>query len=333
MSETNGTNARLKGEEAQRLLDQSIRFMGFEPDEITDQDGWRELTYEGALCRANIVDGDGETEVLIIWAPLVWVPVRPELRLKLLETLLQYNADFVSTGRLALIDSDLVILTWQERADRLHAAGVIEALSWILQTADQLDELLEPMSLDLPRLELAEEVQAGLRVVFRRCAPTAQGVLRQMLEGWTAQGGVIGVGEGSIHLKMSEERDLTLATVVGHSAAGPMITVIGAILEKLGLSMAQVEAFRAALPRPEDFEQTILWTHIPLNESFTPAMGEQLLAALRQLSAQLAAADSVEPPPLPDLAARWGLQLKVGGATRRGIDSLLERCPEAVQAI
>jgi hypothetical protein len=333
MSETNGANARLKGGEAQRLLDQAIEFMGFEPDEVTAQDGWWELTYERALCRTNIIDWDGETEVLVIWAPLVRAPVRTELRLKLLETLLHYNADFVSTGRLALSESDLVILTWLERADRLRLEGVIEALSWMLRAANHLKELLEEVILDLPRLELDEEVQAGLRVVFRQCEPAAQGVLRQLLEGWVAQGSEIGVGQDSIHLKSGGDRNLTLATVVGHSAAGPVITVVGAILEKLGLSAAQVESFRAALPRPKGFEQTTLWTHLLLNESFTPAMGEQLLAALTDLSAQLATAEPVEPPPLPDLATYWGLQIKVGGATQRGIDSLLAACPEAVQAI
>ncbi|GAB4451723.1 MAG: hypothetical protein Kow0031_34250 [Anaerolineae bacterium] len=329
---TNGAGVQLTPEAAQQLIDQAIRKLGLDPADVTGPGGWRELGFGSALCRVNIIEWQPGIHALVIWSPLVWAPQQPQQRAKLFETLLLLNADFTGQSRLALTDDDLVILTHLRPIAGLQLEEVLDALKGVLRVADRLDEPLQMLGLDLPHVMLDNATMAGVVALFRLCDPTAQAVFRRLLEGWSLLDGKITVGSGSIHLKTPGKPVRTLAALIGYAAAGPLVTVGGDWLEKSGLPAAQIDAFFEQLPRPAGFKQNGLSAHLPANGSFTPAMVDDLLNTLIKLAELLKYAQPVKTV-LPDLYARWGLRLKVGGATQSGIDALLEACPEQTRAV
>lgn len=125
-----------------------------------------------------------------------------------------------------------------------------------------------------------------------------------------------------------------LLRLIGYASAGPLVTVgWDSLNRQWGVQEKDVAAFEEAVPRPQQFKITASSAHLPVDESFTEAMAEQLLDALSLLDKALPRATSPAKPTLPDLEQRWQLKIHVGGATQRGIHALLESCPPEVQKI
>jgi hypothetical protein len=142
----------------------------------------------------------------------------------------------------------------------------------------------------------------------------------------------VAAGRSGIGLRSKSAGDKTLAALIGYASAGPLATVVWDSLGRgWGVLPEDVAAFKQAVPRPARFKTTESSAHLPVDESFTEAMADQLLDALVFLEKALQRAVPPTLPPLPDLEEAWGLKLKVGGATQRNIHDLLTACPPAVQ--
>jgi hypothetical protein len=197
-----------------------------------------------------------------------------------------------------------------------------------------LDERLQQVfQVAMPQIETDGQTWRGVLDVLRLCDPYAQRTFTYLMERWVAKKGGISAGRGSIDL-VGKVSGKTLAAIVGYASAGPLVTVSWDSLEKVwGVKSKDAAAFKSAVPRPERFETTGHSAHLPVDVSFTQEMCDQLVDALLKLDKALQWAVPRDKGPLPDLAARWKLNIQVGGDTQRNIDALLAACPEPVQQI
>jgi hypothetical protein len=105
------------------------------------------------------------------------------------------------------------------------------------------------------------------------------------------------------------------------------------LVRKWHMPSAELEAFRQALPFSERVQVTDTVIYVPVDQTFTRTMADQLLDALVDLDKALERALAPEPEPLPDLQAAWGLDIEVSDATQRSIHALLNACPSHVVEI
>jgi len=319
--------------EAQAMVDQALRMLGADPKEVTDPDGWRLLGFGTAHARINVVEWQPGVHFLAVGSPILRWPGDRRLRARMAEVLLRLDHSQTGMARFS-IDGPLVLLSYVRPIHGLDLDEVLAAIRAVLRVADALDERMqEQYQVAMPQIDMDDSTWQGVLIVLRLCDDHTQDVFRHLMEGWVERKGIVDTGKGNIGLR-SRAGSKTLAALVPYAAAGPLVTVGWDSLARIrGVLSKDVAAFKQAVPRPDRFETTKSSAHLPIDESFTPAMVDQLLDALLLLEKALQRAVPPKPAALPDLEESWGLTIKAGGATQRNIESVLMACPpEARQA-
>jgi hypothetical protein len=237
-------------------------------------------------------------------------------------------------ARVCLVE-DLVVLSVVRPIHGLDMDEVLDAIRTVMVVADQLDGPLQnAYEVLMPQIDLDGETWQGVLDVFRLCDEHARLIFKQLLEGWVALDGTVTANRSGIGLCAIAGGDRTLAALSGYSQAGAQVTVgWDSLGRQWGLQEEDEAAFKGAMPRPERFRVTASLAHLPVDESFSEEMATQLLDALIGLDRALTRATPPPKPPLPDLEERWGLAIRVGAATRRGVHALLGACPPAVRDV
>jgi hypothetical protein len=191
---------------------------------------------------------------------------------------------------------------------------VLDAIRMVMMAADTLDEHLQSASeIAMPQIKMDDATWQGVLDMLRLCDAHTQAIFKRLMEGWVTREGIVAAGKSGIGLRSKSAGDKTLAALIGYASAGPLATVGWDSLERgWGVPPEDVAAFKQTVPRPKRFKTTESSAHLPVDESFTEAMADQLLDALVFLEKA-----QQQPEPLPDLEEAWGLELKVGKATQR----------------
>ena len=318
--------------QAQKLVDAAIRTLGVDPEASKDQEGWRHLSLGSAREEINIVEWKPEQHYLVAWSPVLEIPDDPGLQLLLFEILLRLNQKETGTARFSLGGNQAILSTMRPIQD-LNQGEVLDAIKSVLYTSDQVGEKLrEKFEIQLPDIPMNEAMHESMLMVLECCEPHSRTIFKHLIEQWHARGGVVKVGENDIGLHAPNSRK-SLAALVAIASAGPLIVLSWTSLQKRwGLLPEDFAAFQDAVPRPKRFKAAGTTAHLPVDESFTLEMADQLVEALVLLAEALPRAVPPPPPPLPDLEKRWGLRIKVGGATQRNIDAVLAGSPLPAQA-
>jgi hypothetical protein len=316
------------------MVDQALWNLGVDPQEATDPEGWRHLSLGTAHGLINIIAWEPGFHFLVVWSPILRAPEDRRLRAQLFETLLQLNHHETGMARYSLKD-DLVILSFVRPIHGLDLDEVLDAIRMVMMTADMLDEHLQSaFEIAMPQIKLDDATWQGVLDLLRLCDAHTQAIFKRLMEGWVARKGIVYTGKSGISLRSKSAGDKALAALIGYASAGPLAIIGWDSLEReWGVLPEDVSTFKQALPRPARFKTTESSAHLPVDESFTETMADQLLDAMLFLEKALQRA--VPPPPLlpPDLEEAWKLKLKVGGATQRNIYDLLTACPPAVQEV
>jgi len=320
--------------EAQAMINQALWNLGVDPQEATDPEGWRHLCLGTAHGLINVIEWEPDLHFLAVWSPILRAPEDPRLRAQLFETLLQLNHRETGMARYSLKD-DLAILSFVRPIHGLDLDEVLDAIRMVMMVADTLDEHLQSaFEIAMPQIKMDDATWQGVLDVLRLCDAHTQAIFKCLMEGWVARKGIVDTGKGSIGLRSKSAGEKTLAALIGYASAGPLVTVGWDSLEcGWGVLPEDAAAFKQAVPRPKRFKTTESSAHLPVDESFTEMMADQLLDALVFLEKALQRAAPPKPKPLPDLKKIWGLKLKVGGATQRNINVLLTACPPALQEV
>ena len=320
--------------EAQQMIDQAVWTLGIDPQEATDPDGWRHLSLGSAHGLINLLEWEPGLPFLVVWSPILRAPDDPRLRAHLFETLLRLNHHQTGMAR-ASLHGDLIVLSFVRPIHGLDLDEVLDAIRMVLIAADSLDEPLQAaFDMLMPKIEMDEETWQGVRDVLRLCDPHTQAIFKHLIEGWVARRGAVIAGGSNVALRAGSGRGRTLAALIGYASAGPLVTVgWDSLGRQWGLRERDEAAFKEAVPRPARFKITESSAHLPVDESFTVEMADRLLDALAALDQALKHATPPPRPELPDLAANWGLRIRVGGATQRGIHALLDACSPEVREV
>ncbi|NLS79437.1 MAG: YbjN domain-containing protein [Chloroflexi bacterium] len=328
------SKAAISPPEAQAMVDRVFASLGIDPQEATDEDGWRHLGLGTAHAMVNVLEWDRGEYSLAVWSPILRSPQDVRLRAALFEDLLRLNHHAIGQARVSLLEGDLVAISVLRPIADLEADDIVEAIRAVLEAADRLDEPLQKRyEVAMPNIEMDRTTWETVRDVLRLCDPYAQRMFSYLMEGWVARKGRVTTGKHTIGLDSGAPAGKTLAALIGGASAGPIVTVGWNSLARQGLRPADEVAFKGAIPRPPRFEITESSAHLPVDDSFTEAMADQFLNALAMLDKALRKAEPVPPPKPPDLEKRWGLKINVGGATQRGIDALLEACSPEVRKV
>lgn len=320
--------------EAQAMVNQALWNLGVDPQEATDPEGWRHLSLGTAHGLINVIEWKPGLHFLAVWSPILRAPEDPRLRAQLFETLLQLNHHETGMARYSLKD-DLVILSFVRPIHSLDLDEVLDAIRMVMMAADMLDEHLQSaFEIAMPQIKMDDATWQGVLDLLRLCDAHTQAIFKRLMEGWVTRKGVVAAGKSGIGLRSKSAGDKTLAALIGYASAGPLATVGWDSLERgWGILPEDAAAFKQAVPRPKRFKMTESSAHLPVDESFTEAMADQLLDALVFLGKALQRAVPPKPELLPDLEEAWGLKLEVGGATQRNIHALLTACPAAMQEV
>ena len=318
--------------EAHAMVDQALWNLGVDSQEATDPEGWRHLSLGTAHGLINVIEWEPGLHFLAVWSPILRAPEDPRLRAQLFETLLQLNHHETGMARYSLKD-DLVILSFVRPIHGLDLDEVLDAIRMVMMTADMLDEHLQSaFEIAMPQIKMDGATWQGVLDLLRLCDAHIQAIFKRLMEGWVTRKGIVAAGKSGIGLRSKSAGDKTLAVLIGYASAGPLATVVWDSLERgWGVLPEDVAAFKQAVPRPARFKTTESSAHLPVDESFTEAMADQLLDAMLFLEKALQRAVPLPPLLPPDLKEAWKLKLKVGGATQRNIHALLTACPPAVQ--
>lgn len=321
--------------EAQAMIDQALWNLGLDPREATDPEGWRHLSLGSADGLINVIEWGKGIHFLVVWSPILRVPEDPRLRAELFETLLRLNHHDTGMAR-ASLQNDLIVLSFVRSIHSLDLDEVMDAIRMVMMAADVLDERLQSaFEIAMPQIEMDKATWQGILNILRLCDTYTQGIFKYLLEGWVARkGAVTTTGKNGISLQAKSASDKTLAALIGYASAGPLVTVgWDSLGRQQGVQAEDETAFKQAVPHPQRFKSTESSAHLPVDDSFTETMAEQLLDALDILDEALKRATPPPKQPLPDLEQYWGFKIEVGGATQRGIHALLESCPPEIQKI
>ena len=318
--------------EAQAMVNHALCNLGVDPQEATDPEGWRHLSLGTAHGLINVIEWEPGIHFLAVWSPILRAPEDPRLRAHLFETLLRLNHHETGMARYSLKD-DLVILSSVRPIHGLDLDEVLDAIRMVMMAADMLDERLQSaFEIAMPQIKMDDATWQGALDLLRLCDAHTQTTFKHLMEGWVTRKGIVAAGKSGISLRSKSAGDKTLAALIGYASAGPLATVVWDSLERgWGVLPEDVAAFKQAVPRPARFKTTESSAHLPVDESFTEAMADQLLDAMLFLEKALQRAVPLPPLLPPDLKEAWKLKLKVGGATQRNIHALLTACPPAVQ--
>lgn len=321
--------------EAQTMINQALWNLGIDPQEATDPEGWRHLSLGTAHGLINVVEWESGVHFLVVWSPILRAPDDPRLRAKLFETLLRLNHHDTGMARASLQDT-LIVLSFVRPIHGLDLDEILDAIRMVMMAADALDEPLQnAFEIAMPQIEMDKATWQGVLDIFRLCDTYTQSIFKDLMEGWVARKGTVATtGKNGIALQAKSVDDKTLAALIGYTSAGPLVTVgWDSLKRQWGVQEKDETAFKQAVPRPQRFEITESSAHLPIDDSFTETMVEQLLDALAVLDKALKRAIPPPKPSLPDLKQHWGLKIEVGGATQRGIHTLLQSCPPEAQEI
>lgn len=321
--------------EAQAMIDQALQTLGLDPQAATDPEGWRHLGLGSAEGLINIIEWEKGIHFLVVWSPILRVPEDPRLRAELFETLLRLNHHATGLAR-ASLQNDLIVLSFVRPIHGLDLDEVMDAIRMVMMAADVLDEpLQQSFEVVMPQIEMDKTTWQGVLDILRLCDSYTQGIFKYLLEGWVGRKGIVNfTGKSGISLRAKSSSDKTLAALIGYASAGPLVTVGWDSLKRhWGIQAEDEAAFKQAVPRPQRFKITGSSAHLPIDNSFTEAMAEQLLDALEVLDKALKRATPPGPPPVPNLEQSWGLKIEVGGATQRGIHALLGSCSPEIQEV
>jgi hypothetical protein len=316
------------------MVDQALRTLGVDPADSIDAEGWRHLRLGSAHGLINVIEWEPGLHFLVAWSPILRAPEDPGLRAQLFELLIRLNHHETGMARFSLM-GEMVVLSFVRPVHGLDLDEVLDVLQTVMSVADDLDDRLQiAFEIEMPRIEMDDETRQGIADVMRLCDRRTQVVFRLLMEGWAARKGMVEVGKSNVGLRSRSPGHRSLAALVGYAAAGPLVTVGWDSLERVwGVQPRDAQRFKKAVPRPARFQTTQSSAHLPVDDSFTEAMVDQLLNALDALDRALKRAVPPKEKPLPDLEDAWGLQIQVGGATHRNVDALLKACPSAVQAV
>jgi hypothetical protein len=316
------------------MVNQALWNLGVDPQEATDPEGWRHLSLGTAHGLINIIEWEPGLHFLAVWSPILRAPEDPRLRAQLFETLLQLNHRETGMARYSLKD-DLVIFSFVRPIHGLDLNEVLDAIRMVMMVADTLDEYLQSaFEIAMPQIKMDDATWLGVLDVLRLCDAHTQAIFKCLMEGWVAQKGVVDTGKGSIGLCSKSAGEKTLAALIGYASAGPLATIGWDSLERgWGIRPDDAAVFKQAVPRPKRFKTTESSANLPVDESFTEAMADQLLDALVFLEKALQRAVPPKPELLPNLEEAWGLKLKVGKATQHNVHALLTACPPAVREV
>lgn len=320
--------------EAEAMVNQALWNLGVDPQEATDPEGWRHLSLGTAHGLINVIEWESGFHFLVVWSPILRVPQDPRLRAQLFETLLQLNHHETGMARYSLKDH-LVILSFVRPIHGLDLDEVLDAIRMVMMAADTLDEHLQSaFEIVMPQIKMDDATWQGVLDLLRLCDAHTQAIFKRLMKGWVTRKGIMAAGKSGIGLRSKSAGDKTLAALVGYASAGPLAIIGWGSLERVwGVLPEDVAAFKQAVPHPTRFKTTESSAHLPVDESFTEAMADQLLDALVCLGRALQRAVPPKPEPLPDLEEAWGLKLEVGRATQRNLHALLTLCPPAVQEV
>jgi|GEM_PF-2965712 len=320
--------------EAQAMINQAVAGLGINPIEATDPEGWRHLSLGVAHGMVNVFEWQPGLHFLVIWSPIVKIPEDQRLRAELYETVLKLNNHETGIGRCSLM-SDGVVISYVRPIHALDMDEVDDAIRMVMVTADRLKEKLIPAyDVELPKIAMDNGTWQNMASMMRSCDKYSQKIFGAIVEGWLSRKGNVDVGQSGIGLNGITDPSKSLAALIARASAGAIVTLGWNSLVKVsGVTAEAAKAFEEIVPRPKRFVITEGSAHLPVDESFTTAMVEQLLDALVSLDQMLIGVTPPPKPKLPDLQKRWDLRIEVGGATQLGIDSLLESCPKAVQPV
>jgi len=320
--------------EAQAIVDQTIRNIGVDPQKVTDPEGWRHLGLGTTHGLINVIEWEPGFYALVVWSPILQAPNDMRLRTQLFETLLQLNHHETDMARFSLM-GDQIVLSFVRSIRGLNTQEVLNAIQMVMLTADALGERLQnAFEIHMPRIDMDDATWQGVLNLLRPCNAHTQTIFTRLMEGWAARKGIVAAGKSGVGLCSKSAGGKTIAGLIAFASAGPLVTVGWDSLERVwGVRPKDATAFKQAVPRPKRFKTTKSSAHLPVDDSFTEEMADQLLDALAFLEKALKCAVPPKPKPLPDLEKAWGLKLKTGGATQRNIHALLMACPPSTQEV
>lgn len=317
---------------AQALVDQALRYLGVDPAAAADEHGWRRISLKTIQGKVGIIESAPYTYALVVWAPVLPLPVDLRLRYLLFETLLQLNHHETGGARFAR-QGDTVILTVVRPIRGLGLEEVLDAIIGVLEFAAEIETpLRRAFAVALPGIPLEQAMWQALYDFFIQCEVQPQQVFKRLLETWAAHQGRIVSGNHTVAL-VGPASGKRLAALIARASAGPLITLGWDSWLQQGLPPETLAQFKQATPRPAHFSETASSAHLPVTAGFPEALVAPLVQALLTLDQALQHAIPPQPKPLPDLAARWGVTLQAGAATLRNVDTVLTASPAAARQV
>ncbi len=343
-----------KPEDVLAMVDRVLCALGQDPQQDVDAEGWRYLRLGTVYGLINVLEWEPNFYVLVVWSPILRAPQDPRLRGWLFEHLLKLNHRQTGMARFSLNDqsvsgpdsaSDMIVLSFVRPIYGLDFQAVLDAIRLVILAADFLDEPLQnAFEVAMPRLNLTNEVWQGVLDLLRVCDTHTQMIFNRILEGWVSLEGSIQLEDkyGVVLSGIASEGKVLASLCAPYKSRedeplqslSPLIVIAcDRLTQKWGLPSNDLEALKQALSFYEQVQVTDGALYVPVDETFTRAMADQLLDALVTLDKALGRVSEPEPEPLPDLKATWGLNIEVSDATQRSIHALLRACSSHVVEI
>jgi len=270
--------------EAQAMIDQVVAKIGLDPRKVEDSHGWRHLMRGDVECHVGITRHESGAVCFEALSPLFCLPAAPLLRNELCDALLRLNHSATLEARFSL-DDKWVVAQVMRPIYGLDADQVLAAIHTVTTLAEYARQQLAPCyDLGLPDVPLSDEDWPAVVKYYGTLEPHARAVMSRLLEGWSKQEGVIGIGQSGLSLTSQGEGHPILADL----RPGGLIAIEwGSLSRTHGLSAHDVEYFKSRVPRPPKWKSTESSAHLRVTEGFTLEMAEQLLDALQWLDATL----------------------------------------------
>jgi hypothetical protein len=301
-------SVKLTADEARALIDGCFRSYGLDPMQATDNFGWRRLSLGSAHGQVGVVEFEPGEHYLIVVAPLLELPDKPELPAGFYRLLLELNHDGTQAARFS-IGNDVICVSIARPIRGLDKEEVDDAIHAVMMVADgydgQLHTLLNmilgattPPLPELPNIKMTPAEAQAIGATLSACDAHGQGIFRYIVEQWQKAGYVVDARPGGIGLKIPVGPKLyTLAGMrpgVGKRRQLIILGWQGSRHDQVYPSEA-IDRFQAAVMAITPLEATESTAHIEVTEAFDRDDAKMLLRALRTL-----AATAHEPEPKPE---------------------------------
>ncbi|MSP13236.1 MAG: hypothetical protein EXR62_09805 [Chloroflexi bacterium] len=134
------------------MLDELIRSYGLQPEDTTDARGWRILTMEKTIARANVVQWEPGLYFLVIYAPIAELPLNDQRFGPLYRRLLEFNHNGSYGARFA-IDERTVHVSLVRPVSQITISDLDANLRMVLTVARNLGDQVRQAVQELVKLD------------------------------------------------------------------------------------------------------------------------------------------------------------------------------------